>query len=270
MKRTIDRYGPARVICSILCAALLCILAPVGVSQGQEQSDQQEFVGKRTLPPEMMADVKALAAIADVYADASVKALEDGDYATAERAARNGLDVVPNDVRLLRHQGEALIRLRRNAEALKILESVSAIQPDQQTFARVALLMARVGKSDESRGMVAADLLESVLPAPLKGSVSKPNTKKDLEAYWALTIGLVSELSANDEQSLYYYTEARQLWPTSNAVNSRLGKVLLRNKRFSEAAVCFNDIKQGSAEVVAEARRLYETAKAEAKRRGTP
>jgi len=208
----------------------------------------------------MMARIKVFTDILDSYARASKAAFRDGDYVTAERAARDGLAVGPNTVGLLRLQGEALIRLGLEAEALRVFKEVNDSQKDTASFARIGWLMGRLGQTSESFNMASNGVLDQLLPETLVGTVPYPRTKRALEAYWLLTMAMESEMYANDDESMYYYTAALEIWPMHVVPNFRLGKIYLRKHRWQEAADCYGRITTGPEQVVADARVIHDVA----------
>ncbi|MCH7905091.1 MAG: hypothetical protein IH944_11090 [Armatimonadetes bacterium] len=191
--------------------------------------------------------------IANIYVTASKSALLEGDYAVAERAARNGLDVVPSSLRLLRLQGEALIRLGYHAEALRVVMQYNDSQKDKASFARIGLLLARLGQTAESLRRVKAGLLDLNLPESLQRTVPTPRSQRELEVYWLLTIGIVSESYANDDESLYYYGAAQQLRPNDLIANFRLGRIHMRKHEYERAIAYFERVRSAPAKVQAEA-----------------
>ena len=232
---------------------------PFGGSGGHKVESPDSFQ-RRVSPPETKTDIRILHGIADTYAKASKSAFKEGNYATAERAARNGLAVLPGNVTLLRLQGEALIRLGYETEALRVLREVNDSQQDTASFARIGWLMARLGQTSESLNMASSGVLDQLLPESLVGTVPYPRSQKALEAYWLLTIAIEAEMYANDDESIYYYKAALEIWPSHVVPNFRLGKIYLRKHRWQEAADCYGRITTGPEKVVADAKVIHDVA----------
>lgn len=236
------------------CVCLLCAFVGQGVIQADAGDNATPFKGpqiSQRIPPN--EDDLLLMRVASIYVTASTSALLEGNYAVAERAARNGLDVVPDDSRLLYLRGEALIRLGHNTEALPIYEQINSRAENKKSFARIGLLLVRLGRTGESLSRVEAGLLDLKLPPSLRGTVPTPRSQRDLEVYWLLTIGIVSESYANDDESLYYYGAAQTLRPNDLIANFRLGRIHMRSERYEEAIAYFERVRSAPAKVQAEA-----------------
>lgn len=258
--------------------ATSCFLIAVAMfAMGAAQTGGSIVENAVKLPPDMTTEARARLAIADTYHEAGVTALRAGDFATAERAARNGLAIVPESVHLLFLYGEALIRLGKNAEALRIWQDISFAHEQGVigshlrggAFARVGLLLARMDLRNKSATMASPPYLDRVLPQSLKGTVGRPSVnRRDLEVYWLTAIGLEAELYADDEECLYYFGSAIKLQPSAAIPNYRLGAMFLRKKQYDEALARFDSVKAWPAGIASEVREMRAIAVGKARRAG--
>ena len=244
-----------------LCACCLFIailpsIAAANISQGVDVARRQRLTAEQGL------EIDILNGIVDTYARASKSAFEDGDYAVAERAARNGLAVVPNSMGLLRLQGESLIRMGLEREALRVYIQINKTMSDNNSFARIGLLLTRAGRYQESLNMAGMGLLESTLSRSLSSYAIRPNNRRNLEAYWLLTIGALAGQYANDEECIYYYSQAQEINHSHLLANYRLGKILLRKKQYESALEYLGNIRNGPEAVMREVGNMSRIAKA--------
>ena len=93
-----------------------------------------------------------------------------------------------------------------------------------------------------------------MIPKRMESYVPNTRTRRGLEMYWLLAIAGNSDGYGNDNQSIYYYAEAQKLQPNHVFVNSRLGKIYMRNERYLESADCYRRVTSGSERIVLSAK----------------
>lgn len=190
----------------------------------------------------------------DFYRKAAQEAFDEGNYAVAERIARRGESISQRPGSFATIRGEALIRLGLFEEALFVLKESKPSVQDRSSFARIGWLLARLGKTEESFSMVSAGLLELVMPKSMLEYVPKVNSKRNLELYWLLEVGIFTSSDPNNrEQAIFYYSAAQKIKPNDSYINLRLGDSYMVEKNYKAAADCYRRVKTGISHIDAHA-----------------
>jgi len=207
------------------------------------RSTESKQANQRTASPEAVRAVRELYNAAHRYVKIGKEAIGKGDYRAAERAARSGLALVSDWPPLMQLQGEALLRLGNYSEALAVLTEANDNFTDQATLARIAYLLAKTGKRDESLRMARSGMLERALGTVLAGTYPAPTGPVELEAYWLFAIGMIAN---EDDEATYYYAASQALDSSPIALNRLFGKIHLRNKRYAKAKESFDRVLSSS------------------------
>lgn len=188
-------------------------------------------------PPEVKRAIMELARAAEKDVPRIKEAIANLDYAAADRLAREGLSIMPGNMRLLGLQAEALLRAGRNAEALAVINELddSGRRPHWQ--ARAALLKFRLGSKQESLRLAQQGFVKNLLADHLKDEYPEPKSFADVEAYWLFAIGLQENEAKNRE---YYFLASQRLKPQPVALNACLARVLIQLGELSKGIQCYD------------------------------
>lgn len=221
---------------AVLNSLMILVVVPV-IGNGQVV---QTGPGARDLPAEVRRDLDKKHKEAGKNALFVKELIDKGKYAQAivlcEEAIAD-LDILS----LRRLLTEALLRAGKDAEVLEKLLRLNEMRSDEGSYARIGLVLVRLGAFSESRARFSSDLIGRYYrgaPGHL-AAIPTVRTNSGLSGAWPLTIGIIEDIHANDEDALYYFRIAHKHIPENALLNMRMGKILLRQRLLSEAKDCF-------------------------------
>lgn len=226
MKYSLKTLVAAVAILVSCCVQAQVEKAPLAVPSPERQKEIEALQQRRT---EITRELRKL--------------IDARAFDRAEQRAREGIVELKVENRfqdsLWMQLAEALLRNHKDAEALQVLTAIPR-QNRSEINARIALILARNGREEESANMVAANDLEwygksaSYLPAT--------DSREGLIGHWLLAI--VPQV--NRSGKLFYYEEALRLFPEHPYITLQLAGTYGEEGRREEAKALYWKIMNSS------------------------
>jgi len=178
--------------------------------------------------------------LVDGWVTKSRQAVNAGQYLKAEQMARQALTLLPDagEIHAFGAEqalGEALLRQGKNQEALNTFTDLAKHNPQPYVLCRVGLLLARLGRIEESRTLWNTKFETTWFGEDQQQDQFLPATDNQalLEGSWLLQTE--DQERTDDAIALYYAQKAVQLIPKNPILQLVLGDKYLESKKYAQA-----------------------------------